>query len=88
MYFSVLSPCQPTPVPVYDNDFVLTNRSAPAAQREPIEQQDDLHYASILSHSRNQEVLCGVAGSRVQSDQTEGVLYSEVKDKRPNAVLE
>ncbi|KAJ3589991.1 hypothetical protein NHX12_007948 [Muraenolepis orangiensis] len=50
------------PVPVYDNVSTLTNRSAAAAQREPIEEQDDLHYANIYtSCSENQ----------VQSDQKE-----------------
>ncbi|KAJ3589998.1 hypothetical protein NHX12_007955 [Muraenolepis orangiensis] len=50
------------PVPVYDNVSTLTNHSAAAAQREPIEEQDDLHYAtSYTSCSENQ----------VQSDQQE-----------------
>ncbi|KAJ3591173.1 hypothetical protein NHX12_009120, partial [Muraenolepis orangiensis] len=50
------------PVPVYGNVSTLTNRSAAAAQREPIEEQDDLHYANIYtSCSENQ----------VQSDQKE-----------------
>ncbi|KAJ3591502.1 hypothetical protein NHX12_009445, partial [Muraenolepis orangiensis] len=67
------------PVPVYDNVSTLTNRSAAAAQREPIEEQDDLHYANIYtSCSENQ----------VQSDQKEQVLYSLVNIKRPNAVPE
>ncbi|XP_059903473.1 uncharacterized protein LOC132454252 isoform X1 [Gadus macrocephalus] len=71
---------EPIPVPVYDNVLALTNRSAPAAQIEPKEQQDDLHYASIiLSHPENQEVPRCVAGSRVQPDQIEEVLYSVVK---------
>ncbi|KAG7263518.1 hypothetical protein CRUP_000608 [Coryphaenoides rupestris] len=48
------------PLPVYENIELanLTNRSAPAAQREPIEGQDDhLHDASIhhISRSENQE---------------------------------
>ncbi|KAG7267539.1 hypothetical protein CRUP_005923 [Coryphaenoides rupestris] len=46
--------------PVYESIELadLTNRSAPAAQREPIEGQDDhLHDASIhhISHAENQE---------------------------------
>ncbi|KAK0146428.1 B-cell receptor CD22 [Merluccius polli] len=65
------------PVPVYDNVIPLTNRTAPAAQREPIEERDDLHYASVhVSRSKNQEVPLCMAGSRVQSDQTDEVLYS------------
>ncbi|KAK0151779.1 B-cell receptor CD22 [Merluccius polli] len=60
------------PDPVYDNVLPLTNRLAPAAQREPIEEQDDLHYASIhISHSENQEVPRRSAGFPVQSHQTE-----------------
>ncbi|KAK0146429.1 Hemicentin-1 [Merluccius polli] len=60
------------PVPVYDNVLPLTNRMAPAAQREPIEERDDLHYASVhISRSKNQEVPLCMAGSRVQSDQTD-----------------
>ncbi|CAL8294265.1 unnamed protein product [Lota lota] len=44
------------PVPVYENVSALTNRLAPAAQREPIEEQDDHHYASIhTSLSENQD---------------------------------
>ncbi|KAK0137520.1 B-cell receptor CD22 [Merluccius polli] len=63
---------QALPDPVYDNVLPLTNRLAPAAQREPIEEQDDLHYASIhISHSENQEVPRRSAGSPVQSRQTE-----------------
>ncbi|KAK0144993.1 Sialic acid-binding Ig-like lectin 5 [Merluccius polli] len=70
---------EPLSVPVYDNVLFLTNRTAPAAQREPIEDQDDLHYGSIhISHSKNQEVPRGSAGCRVQSDQTDEVLYSEM----------
>ncbi|KAJ3590587.1 hypothetical protein NHX12_008537 [Muraenolepis orangiensis] len=70
---------QSLPVPVYGNVSTLTNRSAAAAQREPIEEQDDLHYATIYtSCSENQ----------VQSDQKEQVLYSLVNIKRPNAVPE
>ncbi|KAG7262456.1 hypothetical protein CRUP_008918 [Coryphaenoides rupestris] len=46
--------------PVYDDIELadLTNRSAPAAQREPIEGQDEhRHYANIhhISHAENQE---------------------------------
>lgn len=74
---------------MYDNVLALTNRSAPAAQREPLEQQDDLHYASIhFSRSKYQEVPGRLAGSCVQSDETEQVLYSVVNFQRPNAVPE
>ncbi|CAL8352793.1 unnamed protein product [Boreogadus saida] len=77
------------PVPLSDNVSALTIRSAPAAQREPIEDQDDLHYASVhISHSENQEVPRSLAGSCVQSDQPEGVLYSAVNFKRHNTVPE
>ncbi|KAK0147185.1 Sialoadhesin [Merluccius polli] len=75
------------PVPVYDNVLPLTNRSAPAAQREPIDEQDDIHYAAIdVSRSENQEVPRSSAGSPVQSDQTEQVLYSLANFTRPNAL--
>ncbi|XP_030235945.1 hemicentin-2 isoform X4 [Gadus morhua] len=75
------------PCPVYDNVSALTNRSASAAQREPIEEQDDPHYASIhISRSKNQEVAGGFAGSLVESDHTEQVLYSAINLKRPKAV--
>ncbi|CAL8288239.1 unnamed protein product [Gadus morhua 'NCC'] len=78
---------EPLPGPVYENVSALTNRSAPAAQREPIEEQDDLHYASIhTSRSKNQEVLRCRDGSRVQSDQADAVFYSVVNIKTPNAV--
>ncbi|CAL8298387.1 unnamed protein product [Arctogadus glacialis] len=78
---------EPLPGPVYENVSALTNRSAPAAQREPIEEQVDLHYASIhTSRSKNQEVLRCRAGSRVQSDQADAVFYSVVNIKTPNAV--
>ncbi|KAK0151772.1 B-cell receptor CD22 [Merluccius polli] len=78
--------CSALPDPVYDNVLPLTNRLAPAAQREPIEEQDDLHYASIhISHSENQEVPRRSAGSPVQSRQTEEVLYSLANFIRPNA---
>ncbi|KAK0137519.1 Sialoadhesin [Merluccius polli] len=74
------------PDPVYDNVLPLTNRLAPAAQREPIEEQDDLHYAAIdVSRSENQEVPRRSAGFPVQSRQTEEVLYSLAKFIRPNA---
>ncbi|CAL8349753.1 unnamed protein product [Arctogadus glacialis] len=74
------------PCPVYDNVSALTNRSASAAQREPIEEQDDPHYASIhISRSKNQEVPCGFAGALVESDHTEQVLYSAINLKRPKA---
>ncbi|CAL8349743.1 unnamed protein product [Arctogadus glacialis] len=77
------------PCPVYDNVSALTNRSASAAQREPIEEQDDPHYASIhISRSKNQEVPCGFAGALVESDHTEQVLYSAINLKRPKAVPE
>ena len=75
MYSSVLSPRQP--LPVYGNVLALTNRAAPAARREPIERQDDLHYASV-SRSENQEVPRCSAGTRVRSDQTDEVVYSVV----------
>ncbi|XP_056442631.1 B-cell receptor CD22-like isoform X2 [Gadus chalcogrammus] len=76
-------PMEPLPDPVYDNV------SAPAAQRRPIEDQDDLHYASVhISHSENQEGPPYLAASRVQSDQTEEVLYSAVNFKSHNAVPE
>ncbi|CAL8349748.1 unnamed protein product [Arctogadus glacialis] len=75
------------PCPVYDNVSALTNRSA--AQREPIEEQDDPHYASIhISRSKNQEVPRGFAGALVESDHTEQVLYSAINLKRPKAVPE
>ncbi|XP_056443381.1 B-cell receptor CD22-like isoform X2 [Gadus chalcogrammus] len=80
---------EPFPVPVYDNLSALTISSAPAVQRELIEDQDDLHYASVhISHSENQEVPRCLAGSCVQSDQTDEVLYSVVNFKRHNAVTE
>ncbi|CAL8399108.1 unnamed protein product [Arctogadus glacialis] len=59
-------------VPVYENISALTNRWAPAAQREPIEEQDGHHCAIVhTSHSENQEGTRWLAGSRVQSDQTD-----------------
>ncbi|XP_030205134.1 carcinoembryonic antigen-related cell adhesion molecule 5-like isoform X4 [Gadus morhua] len=59
-------------VPVYENISALTNRLAHAAQREPIEEQDGRHCAIVhTSHSENQEVTRWLAGSRVQSDQTD-----------------
>ena len=89
MYSTVLTPHQRPTIPVYDNVSALTNPSAPAAQREPIEKQDDLHYASIHhSQLENQEVPRCLAGSCVQSDQTEEVLYSAVNVKRHNALPE
>ena len=89
MHPSVLTPLQPFPVPVYDNLSALTISSAPAVQRELIEDQDDLHYASVhISHSEHQEVPPCLAASRVQSDQTEEVLYSAVNFKSHNAVPE
>ena len=86
MYSTVLTPHQRPTIPVYDNVSALTNYQA---QREPIEDQGDLNYASIhYSHSENQEVPRCLAGSCVQSDQTEEVLYSAVNVKRHNAVPE
>ena len=86
MCSNVLNLPQPLPGSVYENISALTNRLAPAAQREPIEEQDDLHYASIhTSRSKNQEVLRCRAGSRVQSDQADAVFYSVVNIKTPNA---
>ncbi|KAK0155012.1 B-cell receptor CD22 [Merluccius polli] len=74
------------PDPVYDNVSDLTNRLAPAAERQPIDEQDDLHYAAIdVSRSENQEVPCSSVGSPVRSHQTEQVLYSLANFKRPNA---
>ncbi|XP_056439741.1 B-cell receptor CD22-like isoform X1 [Gadus chalcogrammus] len=72
---------EPLPGPVYENLSDLNNRMVPAAQREPIEVQDDLHYA-IIHHSvsENQEVPRCWVGSRLQSDQTDAVFYSEVKN--------
>ncbi|CAL8294040.1 unnamed protein product [Lota lota] len=56
-------------------------------EREPIEEQDDCHYASIHTFlSEKQEVPRCLAGSRVQSDQTDAVFYSVINIKRPNAV--
>ncbi|CAL8238168.1 unnamed protein product, partial [Lota lota] len=76
-------------VPVYDNVLAVTNRLAPSAQSEPMEQQDDLHYASIhISRAKNQEVPSRLAGSHVQSDQKEEVLYSVVHFKRAKTVPE
>ena len=84
-----LSPCQSLCVPVYDNVLAGTNRLAPSAQSEPIELQADLHYASIhIARARYQEVPHRLAGSNVQSDQTEEVLYSMVNVKRAKAVPE
>ncbi|XP_030204244.1 sialoadhesin-like isoform X2 [Gadus morhua] len=78
---------EPLPGPVYENVSALTNHLAPAAQREPIEEQDDHHYASIhTSRSENQEVPRCWVGSNVQSDQADAVFYSVVNIKRPNAV--
>ena len=88
MYYSVLSPRQ-SPCPVYDNVPALTNRSASAARRESIEEQDDPHYPSIhFSRSKNQEVPRGFAGALVKSDYTEQVLYSAINLKRTKAVPE
>ena len=84
-----LSPCQSLPVPVYDNVSAGTNRWAPSAQSEPIEQQDDLHYASIhISGAQYQKVPHRLAGSNVQSDGSEEVLYSMVNVQRAKAVPE
>ncbi|CAL8363754.1 unnamed protein product [Merluccius merluccius] len=74
------------PHPEYEN-LPLTNRSSPAAQREPIEEQDDIHNATIhISHSEDQEVPHCSADSPVQSDQTEQITVFSFK--RPNAVPE
>ncbi|XP_056440640.1 B-cell receptor CD22-like isoform X3 [Gadus chalcogrammus] len=78
---------EPHPVPVYENASALTNQMVPTALREPTEEHDDLHYASIHpSRSKNQEVPRWLPGSRVQSDQTDALFYSVVNVKRPNAV--
>ncbi|KAK0136534.1 B-cell receptor CD22 [Merluccius polli] len=77
---------EPLSVPVYDVLFLTNHTAAPAAQREPIEEQDDLHYGSIhISHSKNQEVPRGFAGCRVESDQTDEFLYSLVNVISPKA---
>ncbi|CAL8239647.1 unnamed protein product [Gadus morhua 'NCC'] len=82
MYSSVLTPHQLLPVPVYDNVSALTNRLDTVAQREPIEELDDHHYASIdTSVSKEQEV----PGSGGQSVKT-AVFYSLVNIQRVNAV--
>ncbi|CAL8363646.1 unnamed protein product [Merluccius merluccius] len=76
---------------VRDRKPFLTNLSFTKThtQRELIEEQDDIHYASIhISHSGNQEVPHRSAGSPVQSRQTEEVLYSLAKFIRPNTVPE
>ncbi|CAL8239167.1 unnamed protein product [Gadus morhua 'NCC'] len=77
-------------LPVYENASALTNRPAPAAQREPIERQEELHYGDIQHphHSEMQEAPRCLAGSLVQSDQTQQVVYSGVNLKGPDAVLE
>uniref|UniRef100_A0A8C5FRN9 Ig-like domain-containing protein n=1 Tax=Gadus morhua TaxID=8049 RepID=A0A8C5FRN9_GADMO len=70
------------PVPVYDNVSALTNRLDTVAQREPIEELDDHHYASIdASVSEEQEV----PGSGGQSVKT-AVFYSLVNIQRVNAI--
>ena len=52
---SVFNPHQVLPVPMYENISALTNRLGPAAQREPIDEQDGLHCASInFSLSENE----------------------------------
>ncbi|KAK0155019.1 B-cell receptor CD22 [Merluccius polli] len=59
------------PDPEYDDILHLTNRSSPAAQRKPIEEQDDIHNATIhISHSEDQEVPHCWADSPDQSDHT------------------
>ncbi|CAL8399024.1 unnamed protein product [Arctogadus glacialis] len=59
-------------LPVYENVSARTNHLAPAAQREPIEEQDDHHSAIIhTSLSENQELPRWLACSRVQSDHTD-----------------
>ncbi|XP_030204248.1 B-cell receptor CD22-like isoform X5 [Gadus morhua] len=78
---------EPLPGPLYENVSTLTNHLAPAAQREPIEEQEEYHYASIhTSRSENQEVPRCWVGSNVQSDQADAVFYSVVNIKRLNAV--
>ena len=81
---SFFSPLSHQPFPVYDNILALTNRSAPAAQREPIEGQDNHHDASVhhISHSENKEMPHG------QSDQTDDVLYSVVNFNRTKTASE
>ncbi|CAL8287789.1 unnamed protein product [Arctogadus glacialis] len=77
-------------LPVYENASALTNRPAPAAQREPIERQEELHYGDIQHphHSEMQEAPRCLAGSLLQSDQTHQVVYSGLNFKGPDAVLE
>ena len=71
---------------MYENASALTNQMVPTALREPTEEHDDLHYASIhTSRSDNQEVPRCWVGSRAQSDQADAVFYSVVNIKRLNA---
>ncbi|KAK0150447.1 B-cell receptor CD22 [Merluccius polli] len=59
------------PDPEYDDILHLTNRLSPAAQRKPIEEQDDIYNATIhISHSEDQEVPHCWADSPDQSDHT------------------
>ena len=52
---SVLTLHQLHPVPVYENVSALTNHLAPAAQREPIEEQDGHHCAIIHTSSSDNQ---------------------------------
>ncbi|KAK0139274.1 hypothetical protein N1851_024094 [Merluccius polli] len=69
------------PDPEYEN-LPLTNRLAPAAQREPIEEQDDIHNVSIHRTRK-----CLTVRLTPLSNQTEQVLHV-FNFKRPNAVPE
>ena len=89
MYSSILSPGQSLPVAVYDNVSSRTNHSAPAAQGQPMKQQDEVHYSVIhVSHSEKQEVPHQLVGSHVQSNQQEQVLYSAINFQGPKAAPE
>ena len=55
MFSSVLILHQLLPVPVYENVPALTNRLAPAAQREQIEEQDGHHCAIIHTSSSDNQ---------------------------------
>jgi hypothetical protein len=75
MFSSVLTLHQPPSVAEFENISALTYRLAPAAQREPIGEQDNLHYPSIhTSLSENQEMPRWLAGFRLKSDQTDAIL--------------
>ena len=89
MFPSVLSPRQSLPDALYDNVSSRTNHSTPAAQGEPMKQQDEVHYSVIhIPRSEKQEVPHRLAGSHVQSDQPEQVLYSAINFQGPNAAAE